>query len=102
MAYRRALLALATCVLVTACGGGSPCEDYCAEAKDCENMSLVPGEDCAKACEDAIDQVEEMQGCGAEFEDMLDCAADSDDVCRPTDCTSEALDYVDCAQVDDG
>jgi hypothetical protein len=52
MAYRRALLALAACVLVTACGGGSPCEDYCAEAKDCENMSLVPGEDCAKSCEE--------------------------------------------------
>jgi hypothetical protein len=100
--FRLSLLAVVGAVWLTACGGGSPCEEYCAGAKDCGHLSLVPGDNCVRGCGDVIEQVERRKGCGKEFEEVLDCAADADDVCNPSECAGETLDYAKCAHwIDD-
>ena len=97
---RIALRSLALLALLTPACGGSPCEDFCAESGDCQNAGFPSGDSCVSDCETAIDEVEKQNGCGEEFEDLLDCAADADDVCNPTECTSEALEYATCADDD--
>jgi hypothetical protein len=81
---------------VSACGG-DPCEDYCEGAQGCENAEFAQGAECVSSCKAAIDQVEAEQGCGEEFEDLLQCAGDADDTCNPQECVSEALAVLQCS-----
>ncbi len=101
MIFKRRLDVLAAVVLaaampLSACGG-DPCEDYCENAQGCENAEFAQGPECVSSCQAAIDQTEADKGCADELEDVLDCSADADDTCNPTECLTEALSYLQCA-----
>lgn len=94
------VLALAVVAMVGSGCGGTPCEEYCEVGQECGNLGFAPGTNCVNACEEAIDFVDNQNGCGAQLEEMVDCAAGASDPCNPQECVSEALDYLQCSGFD--
>ena len=84
---------LALALFATGCG--DDCVSLCEDANECEGAEKV--DDCDKECEDAKKAAEDA-GCEDQFDDLLSCASDQDDVCKPDEnaCSSEAEAFVKC------
>jgi hypothetical protein len=75
-------------------GGGADCGSLCEEGQNCPDAD--PAVDCAQSCAD-VERLTEAAGCNGEYQTLLDCAADVNDVCMSTDeCYSETRLYADC------
>ncbi len=74
-------------------GCGYDCEDLCEDSNDkCE------GEDtpnCEDTCKD-IEALNEKAGCEDSYDELLDCADDSDNICEENQCKSEVAAYSSC------
>ena len=73
---------------------GPDCEDLCDKEKKCEGSSLSDV-DCGSYCE-KIEDLNEKAGCEDQFDDLLSCADDADDLCKGDACESESTKYGDC------
>jgi hypothetical protein len=77
-----------------AVGCGADCESLCEDTQECEGAEKV---DCAKQCEETEKAVEKA-GCEDQYDDVLSCASDQDDVCKPDEdaCKSELSAFTKC------
>jgi len=77
-------------------GCGADCESLCEDGNECEGA--VKNDDCAGSCEKA-EKAAEDAGCSDEYDDLVSCAGDQDDVCKPEEgaCSSELTAYSKCA-----
>lgn len=85
-------LMAASGMMLTGCGGAS-CEGVCEDAKACPNGNKDL--DCAKSCSDA-ESLNAAAGCSSQYDDLVSCQGDSDDVCATGNCNAEAAAYVAC------
>jgi hypothetical protein len=78
-----------------AVGCGADCESLCEDAKECDGAEQDV--DCAKSCEDAQKAAEDA-GCEDEYDDVVSCAGDQDDICKPDAdaCKSESEAFGKC------
>jgi len=85
-------------------GCGPTCEGMCDQAKedDCKNADH---DGCIQLCTMADDMKEDTDKCSSEFDDLVSCFNDADDICDAfeTDdegklkkCNSEVKDYTEC------
>jgi hypothetical protein len=75
--------------LATACG--DDCVSACEDGKECAEASEEQkAADCDKQCEDG-EKLAEKMGCEDEYDDLVSCYSDIDDICKPseTDCATE-------------
>jgi hypothetical protein len=106
MRFRRSLMAAFFAVpFAIACG--SDCYDLCDDALDEACVRFDHG-DCVHNCTDAEDFFEENDKCEDKYDELIDCAADLDDICDyhsgpdPKDetpdveCEEEAEEYAEC------
>lgn len=83
--------ALVLGALTTGCG--PDCEAMCNDAKKCEGAEQSV--DCKKSCEDG-EKAAESAGCEKQYEDILDCEDDQDDLCKADVCSAEIKALTDC------
>ena len=90
------VLVLALAGMATACG--NKCKSTCEDAKDCAGADKST--DCDKECDDA-DKNADTQGCSDQYDDVVSCISDLDDICKfdPTkDCLSQETALGACSQ----
>jgi hypothetical protein len=76
-----------------AVGCGHDCVALCEEGNSCEGAIKA---DCAKACE-TYESVAEPASCEDQFDDLLTCQANQDDICKEGEqCRSKQADLADC------
>jgi hypothetical protein len=77
-----------------AVGCGPDCESQCEDLNECEGAEK---RDCAKECEELEKQVED-KGCEDQYDDLLSCGDDQDDICKPAAnaCSSESEAFAKC------
>jgi hypothetical protein len=83
---------LALAMFATGCG--DDCESLCEDGQECEG---VEKEDCAKNCEE-LEKLNEKAGCEDQYDDLVSCIADEDDICKVDEntCASEGGKYGEC------
>lgn len=76
-------------------GLGGSCTSLCERANQCDGVTA--NSDCAGACADSQAQADGA-GCSAEWDGIVACSAQRDDICDTTDtsCNDEAQQYVNC------
>ncbi|MCC6552072.1 MAG: hypothetical protein IT372_03490 [Polyangiaceae bacterium] len=87
-------LGLAMAIGALAAGCGTDCETLCDDKKECPGSNR--NVDCEALCQDerALAAVSE---CEESYDDLLDCEASVDDICRPGEsCASETIEYSGC------
>ncbi len=62
-----------------AVGCGPDCSSQCEDANECEGATK---QDCDKFCEENEKKVED-KGCEDQYDDVLSCFDDLDDICKP-------------------
>src|SRR5687768_1557521 len=83
MTLRKLTIVPMLAMALFAVGCGPDCESLCEDAKECENATDEQKDmDCAKDCEDGEKLVEE-KGCEDQYDDVLSCRGDVDDICKP-------------------
>lgn len=94
------LVVSATATLASGCGG-SPAEDLCDAACECQGGCPDSARD---RCVDQIDRARDAAddaGCGGEMDDYIECVADADGVCEDPQltgiCPSEREEVESCA-----
>jgi len=96
-------LSLGMALLAGACGGSaveSACQAVCDCAGSCTDAEL---DECIQEVENELKQADDA-GCGAEYEDLIDCAVSNaeckdgelDSSALETACTQEAIDAFTC------
>jgi hypothetical protein len=96
-------LSLGMALLAGACGGSaveSACQAVCDCAGSCTDAEL---DECIQEVENELKQADDA-GCGAEYEDLIDCAVSNaeckdgelDSSVLETACTQEAIDAFTC------
>ena len=82
-----------------AVGCGPDCESQCEDAQECEGAEK---EDCAKGCEE-LEKPVEKAGCEDQYDDLLSCSGDIDDICKPpaNPCESENKAFGKCMGFDE-
>ncbi|HEX6275036.1 MAG TPA: hypothetical protein VFZ53_18465 [Polyangiaceae bacterium] len=77
-----------------AVGCGADCESLCEDGQECKDAEKV---DCAEECE-KIEKAVEKAGCEDQYDDVLSCSSDQDDICKPDEdaCESEAEAFAKC------
>jgi len=63
-------------------GCNRDCEDICEDIKDCDNGDKSI--DCATNCE-STKKLNELAGCEDQYEELLNCEGNTDDICRVGD-----------------
>ena len=82
--------------LATACG--NDCVDGCEDKKDCADATAEQkAEDCDKACDD-LEELSDSADCSDQFDDLMSCGSDIDDVCKPPEnaCNTEGEAFFTC------
>jgi hypothetical protein len=83
--------------LATACG--DDCVSACEDGKECSDATAdEKAADCDKQCEDGEKNAETM-GCSDEYDDVVSCVSDLDDICKfnpETDCKTEGTAFFTC------
>jgi hypothetical protein len=99
------LLAVVPFLCVTALVGCKPsCEGMCddAQEEDCKNADH---DSCIQLCAMAEDMKDDTDKCSSEFDDLVSCMNDADDICdvyetndegKLKKCNSEVSDYTEC------
>ena len=79
-------------------GCGVDCMSLCEDRKECEGADR--DKDCAGECEQ-LESLAEKAGCEDQFDDMVVCEGEQDDICRADEnaCDSETKAYTDCIAV---
>ena len=80
---------------LTACGYS--CENLCEDMADCSGSEQNP-DDCDPQCE-ILERVNEDSECEDEYDELLSCASELEDICDEDDqekCSDELTDYSDC------
>jgi hypothetical protein len=73
-------------------GCGADCEDVCEKSnEECDGADA----DCSKTCSDLEEQAEKA-GCEDEFDDVVSCGDDANDICDDSSCDSELEAYGKC------
>ncbi|HEX6765513.1 MAG TPA: hypothetical protein VF103_08555 [Polyangiaceae bacterium] len=77
-----------------AVGCGPDCEGNCEDSAKCDGSPLADV-DCGDYCS-KVEDLNDKAGCGDQFDDLLSCASDQDDICKGDACSSESKAYSDC------
>ena len=79
-----------------AVGCGPDCESLCEDAKECKGADKDA--DCGKQCDEAQKDAEKL-GCEDEYDDVVSCIGDQDDICKIDEdaCKSENAALAKCA-----
>lgn len=82
-----------------AVGCGADCESMCEDGNECEGAK---SRDCAKECEE-LEKAVEKAGCEDQFDDLISCQSDVDDICKPPAdaCKSENSAFGKCMGFDE-
>lgn len=95
-----ATLLLAALASSTSACGGSPAEDVCDAACDCNGCTDPQRQTCVDQLEQARDGADDA-GCGGELDDYLECVATAEGLCEDPQltsvCTSERSEVEACA-----
>lgn len=85
-----AALILASTAMLAGCG--ADCEGLCEDGQECEGAD---SEDCEASCE-KTEKLNEAAGCEDQYDDLLSCIDDAEDICKSDSCDSEGGKYVSC------
>jgi len=100
------LLAVVPFLCFTALVGCKPsCEGLCDDARD-EDCKNSDHDGCIQLCTMADDMKDDTDKCSSEFDDLISCVGEQDDVCdfyetdsdtgKRKKCNSELTDYAEC------
>jgi hypothetical protein len=91
------MIVVATAAGLVGCGEYS-CEDFCEDLAECEDATTNPAS-CESGCEELERQNEDF-GCNDEYESIMKCVEELDDVCdqktAERECGAEADAWEDC------
>ncbi len=73
--------------------GSADCEELCEKAND--KCGEEEKQNCDKSC-DQLENLAEKSGCEDEYDDLLSCMDDADDICDENKCSSETTKYGTC------
>jgi hypothetical protein len=106
MRFNRLLLVVPFLCFTSLLGCSGDCESMCDKAQDEDCKGAADHDYCIGVCTAADDMKEDTDKCSSEFDDLVSCANDADDICdvfetdsdtyKRKKCNSELEDYVDC------
>jgi hypothetical protein len=77
-----------------AVGCGADCESLCEDDQNCADSALADV-NCADYCK-KVEDLNEKAGCKDQFDDLLSCSSDQDDICKYDGCSPEDMAYRQC------
>ena len=102
MTLRKLTIVPMLAMALFAVGCGPDCESQCEDRNECEDIpEEFKEDDCAKFCEE-IEKDVEAEGCEDQYDDLLSCGGDIEDVCKPDEdaCESEQEAFNKCMGIE--
>lgn len=105
MRFNRLLLVVPFVCFTALLGCGSKCESLCDEAMDEDCKDQFDHGSCVALCVRAEDMKDDTDECSKEFDALMDCASDAEDICDVWDlddegklkkCNTKFNDYAEC------